>query len=122
MQCRFCGQPMASSRIARLPYYTCRDCYNEQQRMWHHNKRSNRWARGTARTYNLDYNEVHSLIETKKQCEACGSTERLNIDHCHKTNKVRGMLCNSCNMALGQLGDSLERIERLYIYLRIRTT
>lgn len=44
----------------------------------------------------------------KKQnggCAICGvkhnSGRRLCIDHCHKTNKVRGLLCNGCNIGIG---------------------
>ncbi len=34
------------------------------------------------------------------------SNLRLSIDHCHKTNKVRGLLCSECNNGIGKLKDS----------------
>jgi len=40
------------------------------------------------------------------------------VDHCHTTGKVRGLLCHSCNLALGLLGDTLERLETATGYLR----
>lgn len=55
-------------------------------------------------------------------CEVCGRSDlSLIFDHDHMTGKVRGRLCNSCNLGLGQLGDSIERIEAVYSYLG-RTT
>ena len=41
-----------------------------------------------------------------------------HIDHDHATGKVRGILCASCNTALGRLGDSVESLERAVKYLR----
>jgi len=54
-------------------------------------------------------------------CECCGnvSSDLLNIvvDHCHITDKFRGWLCNSCNLASGHLKDSPETIMKLYKYM-----
>jgi HD superfamily phosphohydrolase len=38
-----------------------------------------------------------------KHCKMCGRAilQRPNIDHCHKTGKLRGILCTACNTALG---------------------
>lgn len=43
--------------------------------------------------------------------------KRFPVDHCHKTNQVRGILCNSCNRALGWLNDEPARIRRLAAYV-----
>jgi hypothetical protein len=37
----------------------------------------------------------------------CGATKHICIDHCHETGAVRGLLCRSCNLGLGMLGDNL---------------
>jgi len=42
----------------------------------------------------------------------------LCIDHCHETNKIRGLLCWSCNTAIGKLGDNIESIQNVLDYLK----
>lgn len=42
----------------------------------------------------------------------------LHVDHDHATGKFRGVLCASCNRALGYFQESPERIERAASYLR----
>ena len=39
------------------------------------------------------------------------------IDHCHTTGLVRGLLCNSCNLVLGAVGESPDRLRALAVYL-----
>lgn len=46
-----------------------------------------------------------------------GRVRRLCIDHDHRTNKVRGLLCVSCNRALGLLRDKPELLRKASIYL-----
>jgi hypothetical protein len=40
------------------------------------------------------------------------------VDHCHQTGRVRGILCNPCNTALGLLGDSADNLQRGIEYLK----
>lgn len=41
----------------------------------------------------------------------------LEVDHCHQTNQVRGLLCGPCNRALGLLKDNIGNLERAIAYL-----
>ena len=41
-----------------------------------------------------------------------------HLDHCHITNKVRGILCPFCNLGLGHFKDSPERITTAINYLK----
>lgn len=64
----------------------------------------------------------YSIKESQKsKCKVCGVTEtevdKLHLDHCHKTGKIRGFLCGRCNMALGLLQDNVEIITNLRKYL-----
>lgn len=53
------------------------------------------------------------------QCEVCHDTpnDGLRVDHDHQTGAVRGLLCRNCNVALGLLKDSRERVGALLDYL-----
>lgn len=57
-------------------------------------------------------------------CASCGVRFDLsqralgpNIDHCHKTGVVRGLLCNGCNRALGFINDNPATARKLADYL-----
>lgn len=46
------------------------------------------------------------IIDQNGCCAICRrSTNRLIIDHCHETGKVRGLLCYACNSAIGLLQE-----------------
>jgi hypothetical protein len=63
------------------------------------------------------------MITANHCCQACGrhkSEVKLCVDHSHKTGQVRGILCNSCNVALGHLRDDIEVIESLLVYAKAR--
>ena len=53
-------------------------------------------------------------IGCRKEIPLEGRTR--HIDHCHKTGKVRGILCRGCNVALGMLGEDAKRIAGLLDY------
>lgn len=56
-------------------------------------------------------------------CDGCGreprdtDSRRFHIDHDHRTNKVRGILCHGCNVTLGFFADSSEGLLSLAGYL-----
>ena len=58
-------------------------------------------------------------------CAICGSDPditthgitRFAIDHCHKTGKVRGLLCNNCNVGIGLFADNPGMMRKAAGYL-----
>lgn len=60
---------------------------------------------------------LKDIIENINECVICGTKESLVVDHCHKTNVVRGMLCSHCNRGLGHFRDDPELLEFARIYL-----
>ena len=63
------------------------------------------------KTYGLTKSQYINLVESQNSsCKICDKNEKdhfkLHIDHCHNTNKVRGLLCSCCNQAIGLLKHS----------------
>jgi hypothetical protein len=53
-------------------------------------------------------------------CAICGHPQRyqrLAVDHCHRTKRVRGLLCVQCNRGLGRFFDSTFRLANAIKYL-----
>lgn len=61
------------------------------------------------------------LAKQGGKCAICSANitwpKRLHVDHCHKTGRVRGLLCTRCNRGIGMLGDdpSLLKIAVIYV-------
>lgn len=64
--------------------------------------------------------------QLKRQCGACAICKKtpkhtMVVDHCHRTNDVRGLLCHTCNRVLGLLHDSSEVLREAAMYLESTT-
>ena len=69
--------------------------------------------------YGISHEQAEEMYNTS-ECESCGdelNPSSANFDHCHTTGAVRGVLCPSCNKALGLLDDDLEKLQGLQAYL-----
>lgn len=76
--------------------------------------------RYTFRTkYHITEVEYKKLLVENKACQICGVsfTETPHLDHDHKTNKIRGLLCKRCNLALGGFRDDPALLQKAYNYL-----
>ncbi len=99
--------------------------YNNYAAMWRAKNPGRQHAMEIKRRYSMsvaDYNAL--LVAQHCQCKICQRPHdpsvnrgRLYVDHCHKTNQVRGLLCSRCNIALGSLGDDPEVLKKAIIYL-----
>lgn len=58
------------------------------------------------------------LEEQGGVCLICGRAALMQVDHCHDTGKVRGLLCSPCNRGLGSFKDSLALVQAAADYLR----
>ncbi len=96
----------------------CAKCMKADQKEKGRNRRYS-W------TYGLTVAEYDEMLEHQAYgCAICGTTvpggkgNHFRVDHDHTTGTVRGLLCNSCNMGIGQLGDNSDRLIKAANYLR----
>ena len=110
----------------------CKVCSLERRREWNTKNRERvRFHNVKAklrRKFGLEIDVYESLC--KKQNNLCAICERpeesfqnghvksLAVDHNHTTGKIRGLLCNNCNRAIGLLGDSIPILEKAISYLK----
>lgn len=68
--------------------------------------------------YGLGAAEVAALAAAQGGvCAVCQRKPAVQVDHDHKTGKVRGVLCDGCNGGIGAFGEDLELLERAARYL-----
>ena len=51
------------------------------------------------------------------KCATYGDTKHLVIDHNHLTGKIRGILCNTCNLTIGRVKEEIRILENMITYL-----
>ena len=70
--------------------------------------------------YGLTLEEVADMmLDQGNACAVCGTENgRLVIDHNHDTGKIRGLLCDSCNCAIGFVKEDPKIIKSLLKYLK----
>ena len=68
--------------------------------------------------YGIALEEYNKYMDTSDCCEICGRPDTLVYDHCHITDKFRGVLCSNCNRQIGALGDTIASLEKVLKYLR----
>lgn len=77
----------------------------------------------TWRTHGLTLDQFHALYESQDMaCAVCGdelstNKQAIHIDHCHRSGRVRGLLCGGCNVGLGMFRDEPQRMQRAIAYV-----
>ncbi|WP_405888419.1 endonuclease VII domain-containing protein [Streptomyces longwoodensis] len=85
----------------------CRECRAERNRISYFKRR-----------YGLTPAELEALVaEQRGVCCICLAAPTEHVDHCHETGRVRGVMCFSCNAALGQFKDRPDAIRRAAAYV-----
>ena len=112
--------------------YRCKSCDDKARKKWARNNPEK--AHLSSRERNLKHKYGVDLEWYEKQfkkqkysCAICeskvnkttGNREFWNfsVDHCHDSGKVRGLLCNNCNRALGLFQDNPKLIRKAADYV-----
>jgi len=83
---------------------------------------------GNLKRYGLSLNDYTKINDSQNGvCAICnqpetikrwGKLDKLSVDHDHKTEKIRGLLCNHCNRGLGCFKDDENILKKAIIYLK----
>lgn len=90
-----------------------------KERIFFHN---NYFSNVFRRKYEITMEGYLALLSSQEgRCKLCNSVpkkRRLQVDHCHKTLKVRGLICNRCNSALGFVNDDIQLLQKMICYIQ----
>lgn len=98
---------------------------NERSRQWREKDpaRAKMFVREATlkQRYGITQADYEALLAQQNGvCAVCGEAPEgraLDVDHCHETGQVRGLLCRSCNIALGMLRECSGRITAMRDYI-----
>jgi len=128
MLCNKCGLDKPTDlfsknrRDTRGYTYQCKACESAKHKEYYQRTKKDRLAYRRSYLYGVDDETYDKMKEScGNLCEICGgkcpSGRRLAVDHCHTTDKVRGLLCTNCNTALGSFKDDKALLHKAIQYL-----
>lgn len=110
----------------RTKYATCPDTQAKakaEAKRWAQQNPDKRKAQRIA-MYGLTLDQFNQMLEDQSgACLICGHSDMSKpnffplVDHCHKTGRVRGLLCMNCNQGIGKMQDSPELLRAAIAYL-----
>jgi Autographiviridae endonuclease VII len=142
--CRRCSRdlPISSfnclSRAGDGHASRCRECTSKGVREWKDRRKAegNPWSIGPQLRRKHWLNRSHGitpaqfnqmLVEQGGGCALCcepesiahqsGTIKELSVDHCHDTDRIRGLLCSKCNQGLGLFKDDPTLLRRAADYI-----
>ena len=111
----------------------CRKCESKKHRQDHQRLKQNpvkykeylakERNRHLKRTFGITAEDYDQMLSSQNgSCAICEVTEcasgaALAVDHCHRTGKIRGILCRDCNTSLGKFNDDRNRLRKAIKYL-----
>lgn len=127
-ECKDCGKVKDISDFYFHGKYLsarCKPCHNKKSIAWMKANPEKRDATKRKvrlkKKYGITVEEYEAMEAAQGgKCFLCGSEHKrrkLNVDHCHATGRVRGLLCDKCNLAIGLLEDNPMLVEKVRGYL-----
>lgn len=127
--CNSKERELVKTRLPKTKAEQARERYRKTQKY-----RDTFWASHLKRKYNLSVTDYENLLRSQDYCCAiCGTQEahrnwqlisnRVNlfVDHNHSTGKVRGMLCNKCNVGIAMFQEKPDVLLAAINYIKEHT-
>lgn len=103
----------------------CKDCCRVRRSNWWKSESGKLSSQNSKlkKRFGITVEQYNLLLQNQNgECLICKATEstnghRLAVDHCHTTGKIRGLLCKSCNVALGNFKDNIVSLKNAISYL-----
>lgn len=120
--------PSSAARHGHTSY--CRPCNAENIKDWRRRTGGDGTRRirqrlpdGTSIWIKVSRDEYEKILKRQRGvCRICrgvnSSGRSLSVDHCHKTKRIRGILCSNCNTAIGMFRDDPKILLRAVEYLK----
>ena len=114
--CHKCAEPVPGA-IGKPGLTVCDNCRVDPRANGYEKER-----RRTLRKYGITQNDFDEMLHNQdNRCLICKADDPGNkgwcIDHCHDTGLVRALLCNACNMALGQVRENPRILRSMIEYV-----
>lgn len=119
-RCKPCAQAAKRASLERRPLSPeKRRLYQARYKAKHPDRQREVQQRRVLRKYGLTLEQYEAILAGQNgRCAICHKvSDRLVIDHCHRTGEVRGILCGTCNVGVGMFDDSAEHLQAAIKYL-----
>jgi hypothetical protein len=135
--CRVCGEEKnlvddyylsrKDPTLASSYSYECKECTIKRTVEYNKENSSSVKSQYLKRNYGLTFEEFDAMLSSQDNaCAICGTKEpsktrgrdkRFHVDHSPETGEVRGLLCKSCNIALGEVKENIHTLKSMIEYL-----
>lgn len=129
--CRTCGLTLDATHFGRNGSSSdglrnhCKSCCARKIASYRREHKDKTRESNLKCAYGLTLADYNTMLDNQGGlCAVCGRSPDggvLQVDHCHRTGIVRGLLCRACNVALGMMEDDESRIQALQYYVRVHS-
>ena len=108
----------------RLYHSKNKDKYKLAKQKWYLANITSEQNRHFRRRYGIDANEYNTMLARQNNaCAICKRpstdfTQRMHVEHCHKSGKVRAICCVNCNRLIGACLDNITILSSAIDYLK----
>lgn len=122
--CKICRSKIAKNRYDRIPEIIKKkrqEYYQKNKEEFFHKTRKQHLKK----KFNITIEDYKNLLDNQSNkcaiCESNSAKNKLNknfsVDHCHRSGKIRGLLCNKCNAGIGYFEDNVHFLKNAIKYL-----